>query len=148
MTQPARVHAPQSSPSEPSRERHFHRVTDINPVIGEIIALMSAADYSEKDQFAVRLSLEEAMVNAVKHGNGEDPRKKVVISFQVSPDLCTIRIEDEGPGFRPEGIPDPLAPENLERPGGRGVFLMRHYMTTVHFNERGNCVMLAKKKSK
>ncbi|MFO0967451.1 MAG: ATP-binding protein [Gemmataceae bacterium] len=123
-------------------------MTDINPVIGEIIALMSAADYSEKDQFAVRLSLEEAMVNAVKHGNGEDPRKKVVISFQVSPDLCTIRIEDEGPGFRPEGIPDPLAPENLERPGGRGVFLMRHYMTTVHFNERGNCVMLAKKKSK
>ena len=148
MNQPARLNAAETPLSDTSRQRQFHRVADINPLIGEILALMHAGGFSEKDQFAVRLSLEEAMVNAVKHGNGEDPRKKVLLSFQVTPDVCTVRIEDEGPGFRPEGIPDPLAPENLERPGGRGVFLMRHYMTSVHFNERGNCVTLGKKKSK
>jgi serine/threonine-protein kinase RsbW len=57
-----------------------------------------------------------------------------------------VEIRDEGPGFDPDGLPDPLAPQNLERPGGRGVFLIRQYMTWVQFNETGNAVTLCKVK--
>src|SRR5262249_23644026 len=145
---PARLPTPDLGAAETWRQRQLRQVVDINGLIQDIMFLMEAAGYSDKDQFAVRLSLEEAMVNAVKHRSGEDTGKKVTVSYQVTVEHLVTRIEDEGPGFNPNRIPDPLAPENLERPGGRGVFLMRHYMTTVHFNERGNCVTLAKKKTK
>lgn len=124
--------------------RQIHLASELGTVVQHVLAAMHNAGFSEKEQFAVRLSLEEAIVNAIKHGNGDDPCKSVTISFQVTPQQVTARVEDEGPGFNPHRIPDPLAPENLERPGGRGVFLMRHYMTSVYFNERGNCVIMSK----
>jgi serine/threonine-protein kinase RsbW len=125
-------------------QRSIFGVGEMNPVIQDILERMALAGFTDKEQFAVRLSLEEAIVNAVKHGNDNDPRKQVTVTSEVTPRECSLRIEDEGPGFNPERIPDPLAPENLEQPGGRGVFLMRHYMTRVSFNERGNVVMLVK----
>jgi serine/threonine-protein kinase RsbW len=137
-----------SPPAQAWHERTFHAVAEINAIIQHILALMHTAGYSDKDQFAVRLALEEALVNVVKHGNAADPGKKVIIAYHIKPDEVVTRIEDEGRGFNPCAIPDPLAPENLERPGGRGVFLMRHYMTSVEFNDRGNCVTLAKSRSR
>jgi serine/threonine-protein kinase RsbW len=144
MKDSAGVPAADPPPSDSWHHRQFHVAVDIHPVIQHILQLMHAAGFSEHEQFSVRLALEEALVNALKHGNRDDPRKKVAVSFQVTPEHATTRIEDEGAGFDPRRIPDPLAPENLERPGGRGVFLMRHYMTSVQFNERGNGVTLSK----
>ena len=130
----------------PRQTAQVRNTNDMNNVIGHILDLMAQAGFSERDQFGARLSLEEAIVNGIKHGNREDPGKFVLVSFAVDDRQMTTEVEDQGPGFSPERVPDPLAPENIERPGGRGVFLMRHYMTSVHYNDRGNRVTLAKAK--
>src|SRR5262249_32767790 len=108
---------------------------------------MTLAAFSSSDVFAMRLTLEEALANALKHGNHDDPAKQVQTRYRFGSDLVLVEIEDEGDGFDPDHLPDPLAPENLEKPSGRGVFLMRHYMTWVRYNERGNCVCLCKQRS-
>ena len=112
----------------------------------DIVTLAQTCDFSEPEVFAIRLAVEEALVNAIKHGNGSDPSKKVRIEYEIDPDHVRIRIEDEGPGFDPEEVPDPTDPEYLERPCGRGLMLMRHYMSHVEFSQRGNCVEMLKKK--
>jgi serine/threonine-protein kinase RsbW len=131
---------------EPStwQRAELRTVAEMNLVLAHILQHMSSAGFSEREQFGVRLSLEEAIVNAIKHGNREEPGKFVLISYSVTSQQIVTEIEDQGPGFNPQLVPDPLAPENLERPGGRGVFLMRHYMTSVQYNERGNRVTLCK----
>lgn len=109
-----------------------------------IVDAAKSAGFDEKALFAVRLALDEALTNAVRHGNASDPSKKVTVEFSTEPHQLTVTIEDEGPGFDPEAVPDPTAEENLGRPHGRGVMLMRAYMTDVQFNERGNRVTLVK----
>src|SRR5262245_35325500 len=84
--------------------------------------------FSEAEIFGIKLAVEEALVNAVKHGNQMDPGKFVRVSYLVQSGAFEISIRDEGPGFDPSDVPDPTAPENLERPCGRGLLLMRHYM--------------------
>ena len=110
----------------------------------EIETALAAAAFGERDVFAVKLALEEALVNAIKHGNKLDPKKKVHIRYTVSPNRIDIRIVDEGPGFNPDDVPDPTAPENLERPCGRGLLLMRHYMTEVEYSDSGRAVQMCK----
>ncbi len=97
---------------------------------------------SERDVFSIRLALEEALVNAIKHGNQLDRSKKVSIWYRVLSDRFEIKITDEGPGFDPADVPDPTAVENLERPCGRGVMLMRHYMNEVDYLPPGNTVSM------
>jgi serine/threonine-protein kinase RsbW len=109
-----------------------------------IVTLLEDLGYPDRDVFGVRLALEEALVNAIKHGNGMDPLKSVRISCRVAPDLVRIEIEDEGEGFQPDEVPDPTALENLEKPCGRGIMLMRAFMTRVEYNASGNCVLLEK----
>lgn len=101
-------------------------------------------NYSPDDTFAVKLALEEALTNAVKHGNHNDISKSVVIRYAVAPSRAVIMVRDEGAGFSPNHVPDPTMDENLERPSGRGIMLMHAYMTRVHFNESGNEVWLLK----
>lgn len=113
-------------------------------VINRLLDELQPLTFTDKEKFGIRLALEEALVNAVKHGNRQDPNKAVRIRYQITNQHFLIEIEDEGPGFDPDGVPDPLDPENLERPGGRGVFLMRHYMSWVQYNETGNRVTLCK----
>src|SRR5262249_12611689 len=117
-------------------------------VVAEVAAALEAEGYPEKDIFSIRLALEEAIVNAVKHGHQDDPSLLVRVSFRVTAGEVLLEVEDQGPGFDPEQVPDPTAPENLERCGGRGLFLMRHYMTWIHYNARGNCVTLCKARSR
>ena len=112
----------------------------------EIIRALEAWRFSDHDVFGIRLALEEAVVNAIKHGNGNDPAKSVRIAYQVDDDRVRIEIEDQGPGFNPDEIPDPTLPENLERTSGRGIMLMRSFMNVVQFNDRGNCVVLEKRR--
>lgn len=99
---------------------------------------------SDHDVFGVRLAIEEAVVNAMRHGNQLDPTKKVHVQYRFLPHSFEIEVRDEGPGFDPQDVPDPTAIENLERPCGRGLMLMRHYMTEVHYNARGNTVSMSK----
>jgi serine/threonine-protein kinase RsbW len=105
---------------------------------------LQASTYSEHDIFSIKLALEEALVNAIKHGNQMDPDKQVTVSYSVTIDKFDIRITDEGNGFNPEDVPDPTAPENLERPCGRGLLLIRGFMTEVTYHGRGNSVTMTK----
>ena len=99
-------------------------------VPGRDRAPAAARQASEHDVFSIRLALEEALVNAIKHGNQMDRAKSaIVISYRASSDRFDVHITDEGSGFDPSDVPDPTAIENLERPCGRGLMLMRHYMT-------------------
>jgi serine/threonine-protein kinase RsbW len=100
--------------------------------------------FSEREIFGIRLALEEALVNAIKHGNQMDRSKSVRIAYHVFPDRFEVHITDEGPGFDPCAVPDPTAVENLERPCGRGLMLMRHYMSQITFSPRGNSVSMSK----
>jgi serine/threonine-protein kinase RsbW len=110
----------------------------------EIERHLQARHVSEHDIFSIKLALEEALVNAIKHGNQMDRTKKVYISYQIFADRFDVQITDDGSGFDPNEVPDPTAFENLERPCGRGLMLMRHYMTEVVFNQRGNGVLMSK----
>jgi serine/threonine-protein kinase RsbW len=116
-------------------------------IIEEITTALADAHFSSKEIFGMRLALEEAGVNAIKHGHEGRQSEPVFIRYRVEPDQVLVEIEDQGPGFNPESVPDPLAPENLERPGGRGLLLMKCYTTWLAYNPRGNCVTLCKKRS-
>jgi serine/threonine-protein kinase RsbW len=109
-----------------------------------IIAVLESLEYSARDVFGMRLALEEAIVNAIKHGNRMDPSKSVRILCEIDRDRVYVEVEDQGPGFNPAEIPDPTSEENLEKPGGRGIMLMRAFMTRVEYNAQGNQVTLEK----
>jgi serine/threonine-protein kinase RsbW len=110
----------------------------------QIEQLLHERQAHDHDIFSIRLALEEALVNAIKHGNQMDPAKKVRISYRLLTDRFEVAISDEGTGFNPNDVPDPTAIENLERPCGRGLMLMRHYMSEVRYNDRGNAVIMSK----
>lgn len=109
-----------------------------------IIGLLEGRSYSDHDLFGVRLALEEALVNAIKHGNGMDPGKQVHVDCSFTDDRVTIVIEDEGTGFDVTEVPDPTMEENLDKPGGRGIMLMRSFMNQVEYNDAGNRLVLEK----
>jgi serine/threonine-protein kinase RsbW len=109
---------------------------------GAIADLLKAQRFSEREIFGIKLALEEALVNAIKHGNRLDRTKKVRVAYHIREEVFYVRIADEGAGFDPDEVPDPTDIENLERPCGRGLLLMRHYMNEVQFLAPGNvCVM-------
>lgn len=126
------------------RRRAYHSADEVPALLDLIVAAMDQLAYPKKDQFGVRLALEEALVNAVKHGNGGDPSKEARLRYHVGAEIVLLEVEDDGAGFDPALVPDPLAPENLERPSGRGLFLIRRYMTWMRHNERGNCIAMCK----
>jgi len=126
------------------REGRVHSVADIARVIQEITGAMSAAGHPEKEIFRVHLALEEAIVNAQKHGHQGEWGTPIAVRYYVSAEGAVAQVEDQGPGFDPAAVPDPLAPENLERPTGRGLLLMRTYLSGVCHNQQGNCICLCK----
>ncbi len=81
----------------------------------------------------ITMAVREATVNAVLHGNHYDPTKRVTVSFESAPNALTIVVRDEGSGLDPDTLPDPLAPGNLLKQSGRGVFLIRSFMDEVSF---------------
>ncbi len=86
------------------------------------------AGFDEETEFHVEMAVHEAVINAIYHGNKEDPRKKVYIKFLVTEEVIEIHVRDEGKGFDPSALPDPLAKENLLNISGRGIFLVRKFM--------------------
>jgi serine/threonine-protein kinase RsbW len=113
----------------------------------EVLEQLERHHWTEHDVFGVRLAMEEALVNAIKHGNRLDQSKRVRFACKLSPERIWIEITDEGPGFKPDDVPDPTDPERLECTSGRGLMLMRSFMTHVEFNETGNRVTMAKDRS-
>lgn len=92
-------------------------------------------------RFALRLAIEEAIVNAFRHGHRDLPSDTPIsVEYTLSPERIRVAVEDRGPGFTPAAVPDPTLDENLENPGGRGLVLMRAYMSQVRYNDRGNRV--------
>jgi serine/threonine-protein kinase RsbW len=93
------------------------------------------AGFDEETTTHVAMAVREAAVNAVLHGNAYDPSKHITASFETTSDSLVIRVSDQGPGLDPDTIPDPLAPENILRGSGRGIFLIRAFMDEVHFRQ-------------
>ena len=110
----------------------------------QILSQLGRNRWPQRDVFAVQLAIEEALVNAIKHGNRSDSSREVRIACQLFPDRVAIAITDEGSGFDPSLVPDPTAPENLESPCGRGIMLMRSFMSRVEFAPPGNSVLMEK----
>lgn len=111
----------------------------------EILSRVEAQGYDPEVCFAIRLALEEALSNAITHGNRFDPDKKITVATDMAPDRADITVGDEGEGFDPGDIPDPTADENLEKPTGRGIMLMRAYMDEVEYSDRGTEVHMVKR---
>lgn len=122
----------------PSDTRHARAVLE------EVLGQLTGESWDDGDVFSIHMAAEEALVNAVKHGNRYDPDKTIHICCLISPKKIQIIITDQGSGFDPEAVPDPTSPENLCKEGGRGVKLMRSFMSQVRFNAAGNQVMLEK----
>lgn len=111
---------------------------------GALDALRVAGYVSGPREPEVRLCLEEALVNAIRHGNELVPDRKVRIELSEGPEgLCKIRIQDEGKGFSPDEVASP----KLEQLGGRGICLIRHFMDCVGFNRNDHCFEMALRRS-
>ena len=93
------------------------------------------AGLDEDERFKLTMAVREAAVNAVLHGNAYDAAKQMMASFETTADALIVRIADQGPGLDPDTLPDPLAPENILRGSGRGIFLIRAFMDEVHFRK-------------
>ena len=117
-------------------------------VCQEILSKLEEYNFDKDDIFAVHLTFEEAFLNAVKHGNKNDPSKKVKIDYSVTQEKVEITITDEGDGFEPDSIEDPRFGNGLYEPGGRGLLLMNSYMDIVKYNEQGNSVYMVRYKEK
>jgi serine/threonine-protein kinase RsbW len=110
-----------------------------------IIAGIEKLGFDQESTFAIKLALEEALINAIKHGNKRDRKKKIHIEVRVTPKRAEIMIEDEGPGFRRADVPDPTAEENLCKCTGRGILLMENFMDQVQWSHGGRRVKMVKK---
>ena len=91
----------------------------------------------------IMIAVTEAVNNAIKHGNSNNSSKNVFLSLTLNDNLLRFVIKDEGTGFEYNNLPDPTAPENIEKPGGRGIFLMKHLSDEVEFTENGKTVQLS-----
>ncbi|MBL8818888.1 MAG: ATP-binding protein [Planctomyces sp.] len=103
----------------------------------ELVSLMEQFEYSMRDVFAMRLSLEEAITNAIRHGNKFASDKVVSIECEISEFRMRVVVEDQGEGFEPESVPDPTSIEYIERPSGRGLMLMRAYLNRCEYSNGG-----------
>jgi len=119
---------------------------DLVDVVTEAVLRHSGMDDESVERLG--LAIREAVANGVQHGNKEQPEKRVTVSFVLEKGEVSIRIQDQGEGFDLDGLPDPLAPENLFKPRGRGILLMNSFMDEVNFEfdgDQGTAVTLRKR---
>ncbi|TWU42941.1 Serine/threonine-protein kinase BtrW [Novipirellula aureliae] len=115
-------------------------------LVHEIMDAMTKRNWSPQDLFRVQLAYEEAIVNAIRHGNRHDCKKTVEVKMSCDDERVEIQITDQGCGFDPDSIPDPRSEELLEVPGGRGVLLMSEIMSEISYNKAGNQITMIKHK--
>jgi serine/threonine-protein kinase RsbW len=118
----------------------------VAPVRQRVTAHLREHGFAEDDVRRIALALMEALANAIHHGNGGDPGRKVRIAYGTADGVFSIRVRDEGNGFDPQAVPDPRRPENVERPRGRGLLLMRHFMNWVVHLGGGNELLMWKRR--
>jgi serine/threonine-protein kinase RsbW len=119
-------------------------LTSYHDFMQSVIDQLELLGWDHTDRFAIYMALEESISNAIRHGNKEDPAKRVEIDCELSSIRFWIRVCDEGAGFDPKQVPDCCDPDRLEVAGGRGLTLMRAYMTRMEYNDRGNCLTMEK----
>ena len=121
------------------------------PSLSENIRMIESFIDNAKEKFHlnddiygnIMIAVTEAVNNAIKHGNKNLSTKNVALLLSLEDGLIKFKVEDEGAGFDYDNLPDPTAPENLEKPGGRGIFLMKHLSDEVSFKEGGRVVELS-----
>ena len=123
-------------------------ISELRRICAKILCHTQNLEYSDNDLFAIQLAVEEAIVNAVKHGNKQDPARDVIIEYDLTPEKVDIRVTDQGRGFDPDSLEDPRLGDNIYKTDGRGVLLIRSYMDSVEYNELGNSVRMTKFNSK
>lgn len=126
------------------RERYVlpSRREEIDSATQAVIAALDRLGYDRASAFAVRLALEEALTNAIRHGNKDNPNRTVTLQCEIGESEAVIEVQDQGEGFDPQAVPDPTAAENLDIPSGRGLMLMRSFMAEVTVHPPGNRVTL------
>jgi serine/threonine-protein kinase RsbW len=110
-------------------------LSSVDVVEAKAEQLAHEAGFDEDTASQVAMVVREAVINAILHGNKKDPAKHVQWSYELNDEALKFKIADEGPGLDPDSVPDPLAPENILRSSGRGIFLMRAIMDEVHFHQ-------------
>jgi len=120
----------------------------VEQLCSRLLEAATAKDFDGDDIFAIHLALEEALLNAIQHGNKQGTDKQIKVEYFITPAKFEISITDQGTGFNPDAVADPRAEENLRKCCGRGLLLMRSYMDAVEYNEAGNCVHMVKHKTK
>jgi serine/threonine-protein kinase RsbW len=121
----------------------------IESVVGNLRVVENAIDEAttdigiSKDNYGkILVSVMEAVNNAILHGNRSNPEKIVDIDISYVDNQLDITVTDEGPGFKPESVPDPTTPENIEELNGRGIYLMSHLADNIKYSEKGNSVTM------
>ena len=116
--------------------------------IEELMSALESAGWEGRDVFHIQMAIEEAVVNAIEHGNKRDATKQVHIVFVVDAESAEMTITDQGDGFDHQNVADPTEEERLDQPRGRGVLLIRELMTQAQYNQKGNSVWMRKERSK
>lgn len=130
------------APLESKKIRMSSRVENVSEVENLINVIFEDFDLSPDYYGNMLVALTEAVNNAIRHGNKLDENKSVELSFVHRGDEYRFTVSDEGPGFDYNHIPDPTAPENIEKPDGRGIFLMKNLANEVNFLDNGAKVEL------
>lgn len=128
-------------------KKEFRVSSDLSKVqetSSDVLGFLKPAGLSESALYDIRLCLEEALINAMKYGNGLDRSKPVRLDVEFDKRQVRVSVEDEGPGFSPRKLADCTRDDNLLKGSGRGVHLIRHLMDRVEYNEKGNRVMMVK----
>ena len=135
-----------SSAASATRNLRFTIPSDFersHEVQQQIMAEVGNLGYCDAALFAIKLSLDEALVNAIKHGNHLDKSKTVHIEADIGPEQARFVVEDQGQGFDRDGVADPRCDGNLEKCCGRGILLIEAYMTRVAWSDKGRrCTMV------
>lgn len=121
--------------------------SDLNIIPGFISSFFDKIkniNINHDDVFSLKVSLEEALVNAVRHGNKLDPHLKVEVKAEIDNKQVTITIKDQGQGFDFFNLQDPTHHANINKTSGRGVFLIQKLMDRVEFSNGGSCVKMIK----
>ena len=130
--------------SHPFREMDFPSIPEnINLIESLVEELKKELDLSEELEANILVSLSEAVNNAIFHGNHSDPGKSVRLKMNIDPDEIVFIVEDQGVGFNEKDVRDPTSPENLDKPTGRGIFLMRNLADHVAFADGGKVVQIS-----
>jgi serine/threonine-protein kinase RsbW len=113
-------------------------------LVEQLVQALTSSAWDGSDFFHVQMAAEEAMINAVTHGNRESEDLQVEVEFKVAKESVYLRFRDEGEGFCPDDLPDPTDDEHLDKTHGRGVFLIKQMMNEVNYNDCGNEVTMLK----